>query len=66
LQVQVKSLEEDRNKWQQQAGVLRDALKKQEMLHTSTLAKLTQQQSENSSLKKVHTLNKIEASNEIL
>ncbi|XP_023722665.1 uncharacterized protein LOC111872736 [Cryptotermes secundus] len=51
LQVKVKALE-DRNKWQQQAGMLRDSLKKQEILHSSTVAKLTQQESENLSLNK--------------
>jgi hypothetical protein len=56
LQVKVKALEEDRNKWQQQAGMLRDSLKKQEILHSSTVAKLTQQESENLSLKKVHII----------
>jgi hypothetical protein len=52
----MKCLEEERNKWQQQARMLRDSLKKQEMLASSTAAKLTQQESENISLKKVHTL----------
>jgi hypothetical protein len=52
----VKALEEDRNKWHQQAGMLRDSLKKQEILHSSTVAKLTQQESENFSLKKVHII----------
>jgi anti-sigma28 factor (negative regulator of flagellin synthesis) len=52
----MKSLEEERNKWQQQAQMLRDSLKKQEILASSTAAKLAQQESENISLKKVHTL----------
>jgi len=56
LQAETKTLEEDCNKWQQQAGMLRDALKKKEILASSTMAKLTQQESENVSLKKVCTL----------
>jgi septal ring factor EnvC (AmiA/AmiB activator) len=55
LQAEIKTLEEDRNKWQQQAGMLRDTLKKQEILASSTAAKLTQQESENIALKKVCT-----------
>jgi septal ring factor EnvC (AmiA/AmiB activator) len=55
LQAEIKTLEEDRNKWQQQAGMLRDSLKKQEILASSTTAKLTQQKSENIALKKVCT-----------
>jgi hypothetical protein len=54
VEAEMKTLEEDRNKWQQQAGLLRDSLKKQETLASSTVAKLTQQESENISLKKVH------------
>ena len=55
LQADIKTLEQDRNKWQQQAGMLRDSLKKQEILASSTAAKLTQQESENIALKKVGT-----------
>jgi len=55
LQAEIKTLEEDRNKWQQQAGMLRDSLKKQELLASSTAVKLTQQESENIALKKVCT-----------
>jgi hypothetical protein len=51
----MKTLEEDRNKWQKQAGMFRDSLKKQEILASSTAAKLTQQESENTALKKVCT-----------
>jgi septal ring factor EnvC (AmiA/AmiB activator) len=54
VEAEMKTLEEDRNKWQQQAGLLRDYLKKQKTLASSTVAKLTQQESENISLKKVH------------
>jgi len=54
LQAEIKTLEEDRNKWQQ-TGMLRDSLKKQEILASSTAAKLTQQESENIALKKVCT-----------
>jgi hypothetical protein len=49
----MKTMEEDRNKWQQQAGMLRDSLKKKEILAASIAAKLTQQESENTALKKV-------------
>jgi septal ring factor EnvC (AmiA/AmiB activator) len=59
LQAKVKALEEDRNKWQQQAGMLRDSLQKQEILHSSTVAKLTQQEAENLSLKKVHIIQNV-------
>ena len=55
LQAEMKTLEEDRNKWQQKAGMLTDSLKKQELLTSSTAAKLTQQESENITLKKVCT-----------
>jgi hypothetical protein len=55
----VKALEEDCNKWQQQAGMLRDSLEKQETLHSSTVAKLTQRDAENLSLKKVHITQKL-------
>ena len=54
LQAEIKTLEEDRNKWQQ-TGILRDSLKKQEILASSTAAKLTQQEPENIALKKVCT-----------
>ena len=54
LQAEIKTLEEDRNKWQQ-TGMLRDSLKKQEILASSTAANLTQQESENIALKKVRT-----------
>jgi len=54
LQAEIKTLEEDRNKWQQ-TGMLRDSLKKQEILASSTAAKLTQQESETIALKKVCT-----------
>lgn len=53
VQAEMKTLEEDRNKWQQQAGVLIDSLKKQETLASSTVSKHSQQESENISLKKV-------------
>ena len=54
LQAEIKTLEGDRNKWQQ-TGMLRDSLKKQEILASSTAAKLTQQESETIALKKVCT-----------
>ena len=54
LQAEIKTLEEDRNKWQQ-TRMLRDSLKKHEILASSTAAKLTQQEPENIGLKKVCT-----------
>ncbi|XP_069704817.1 testis-expressed protein 9 [Periplaneta americana] len=52
LQRDLKATQEERTKWQQQAGALRDALQKQEAQNSTNVSKLEERDAENASLKK--------------